>query len=71
MPWPLQVKLKSLDDEIASGAYGEVGSTKARLVKPLRKALAKDRLGPGERLPGFSVCVQHAVPWTLHSSSWI
>ena len=44
---PTQLKLKSLDDEILSGTYGDEGSTKARLVRPLRKLLAKDRIGPG------------------------
>ena len=44
---PIQLKLKSLDDEILSGTYGDEGSTKARLVRPLRKLLAKDRIGPG------------------------
>ena len=44
-PTPTQKQIKSLDDEIASGQYGDVGSTKARLAKPLRKLLA--RSGPG------------------------
>ena len=45
----MQRQQKSLDDEILSGTYGDEGSTKARLVQPLRKLLAKDRLGPGAR----------------------
>lgn len=37
-----------LDSRIASGEFSDTGSTKERLTRPLRKALAKDPIGPGE-----------------------
>ena len=37
----------SLDSRILSGEFTDEGSTKEKLTRPLRKALAKDPLGPG------------------------
>ncbi|KAL6779702.1 CYP97A5 [Auxenochlorella protothecoides x Auxenochlorella symbiontica] len=39
-----------LDSRIASGEFSDTGSTKERLTRPLRKALAKDPIGPGRAL---------------------
>ncbi|KAI8106875.1 hypothetical protein M9434_001529 [Picochlorum sp. BPE23] len=40
----------SLDDRIASGEFDDSGSTKEKMTRPLRKALAKDPLGVGRAL---------------------
>ena len=40
----------SLDDRIASGEFDDSGSTKEKITRPLRKALAKDPLGVGRAL---------------------
>ncbi len=37
----------SLDSRILSGEFTDEGSTKEKLTRPLRKALAKDPVGPG------------------------
>lgn len=37
----------SLDKRILSGEFTDEGSTKEKLTRPLRKALAKDPVGPG------------------------
>jgi hypothetical protein len=37
----------SLDDRIASGEFTDAGSTKERMTRPLRKALASDPTGFG------------------------
>lgn len=58
-PSPTEKQIKSLDDEITSGQYGDVGSTKARLAKPLRKLLAQTP-GPGALKP-------HALHLNGHS----
>ena len=39
---------ENLEDRIASGEFDDSGSTKEQLLRPLRKLLAKDTLGPGE-----------------------
>ena len=39
--------LSELDARILSGAYSDVGSTKDRLSRPLRRVLVKDHIGPG------------------------
>ena len=47
----LDVRLGSgLDERILSGEFGDEGSTKERLLRPLRKLLARDRIGPGDLL---------------------
>ena len=38
---------KALEDRIAAGEFTDKGSTKERLTRPLRRALAADPLGPG------------------------
>nr|AGN27239.1 CYP97A1 [Parachlorella kessleri] len=48
-----KAKLKlgeNLDDRIMSGEFSDVGSTKERLTRPLRKLLAQDPIGPGRVL---------------------
>lgn len=45
---------QDLDDRIASGEFSDVGSTKERLTRPLRKALAADPIGPGVLLQGLA-----------------
>lgn len=40
--------IQSLDERIASGEFSDVGSTKERLTRPLRRTLAKDPVGIGE-----------------------
>jgi hypothetical protein len=44
---------RSLDERIASGEFDDSGSTKERLTRPLRRALAKDPLGPGRAAAYF------------------
>jgi hypothetical protein len=44
----------SLEDRIASGEFGDSGSTKEKLTRPVRKALAQDPTGIG-------ACVVHAL----------
>lgn len=41
------VKKGSLEERIASGEFTDAGSTKERLTRPIRRALAKDPVGPG------------------------
>lgn len=41
------LKKGSLDERIASGEFTDAGSTKERLTRPIRRALAKDPVGPG------------------------
>ena len=49
---PLDLKLGlGLDERILSGEFGDEGSTKERLLRPLRKLLARDRVGPGTAIP--------------------
>ncbi|KAL4447666.1 hypothetical protein ABPG75_004885 [Micractinium tetrahymenae] len=43
-------KMSSLEERIASGEFTDAGSTKERLTRPLRRALAKDPVGPGRAL---------------------
>ena len=40
----------SLDERISSGEFTDSGSTKERASRPVRKFLAQDPFGPGERL---------------------
>ena len=40
--------MSELDARIKAGVYSDVGSTKDRLSRPLRRVLAKDPIGPGE-----------------------
>jgi hypothetical protein len=40
----------SLDERISSGEFTDAGSTKERASRPVRKFLAKDPVGPGERI---------------------
>jgi hypothetical protein len=37
----------TLDDRILSGEFTDAGSTKDKITRPFRKALAQDPLGPG------------------------
>ena len=37
----------SLDDRIAAGEFSDVGSTKERMTRPLRRILAQDPVGIG------------------------
>ncbi len=39
----------ALDDRIAAGEFSDVGSTKERMTRPLRKVLAQDPVGIGEQ----------------------
>jgi hypothetical protein len=39
----------SLDDRIAAGEFTDVGSTKERLTRPIRRVLAQDPVGAGAR----------------------
>ncbi len=39
--------MSELDARIKAGVYSDVGSTKDRLSRPLRRVLAKDPIGPG------------------------
>lgn len=39
---------QSLEDRIAAGEFSDVGSTKERLTRPIRRALAQDPIGIGE-----------------------
>lgn len=41
---------QDLDDRILSGEFSDVGSTKERITRPLRKVLAMDPIGPGAAL---------------------
>ncbi len=47
----------SLDERIASGEFTDAGSTKERLTRPLRRALAKDPVGPGAPLGLAALCM--------------
>ena len=38
----------SLEDRILSGEFSNQGSTKEKVLRPVRQALAKDPLGPGK-----------------------
>ena len=40
----------SLEDRILSGEFSNQGSTKEKVLRPVRQALAKDPLGPGKSL---------------------
>lgn len=40
----------SLEDRILSGEFSNQGSTKEKVLRPVRQALAKDPLGPGMSL---------------------
>ncbi len=44
----------SLEDRILSGEFSHQGSTKEKVLRPVRQALAKDPLGPGK-----SLCLYH------------
>ncbi|CAK0785609.1 hypothetical protein CVIRNUC_008820 [Coccomyxa viridis] len=44
------VSNKSLDERILSGEFTDQGSTKERITRPIRKALAKDPVGPGRNI---------------------
>ena len=52
--------LSALDARILSGAYSDTGSTKDRLSRPLRRALVKDRAGPGALCEGQGPVYSHA-----------
>ena len=39
--------MSELDARIKAGVYSDIGSTKDRITRPLRRALAKDPIGPG------------------------
>ncbi len=43
-----QAKSEDLDERIMSGEFTDQGSTKEKLTRPIRKALAKDPVGIGE-----------------------
>ena len=43
----LDRKGASLEDRISSGEFSDQGSTKEKLLRPVRQALAKDPFGPG------------------------
>lgn len=45
---PEPPKEASLEERIASGQYTDSGSTKEKLTRPIRQALAKDPVGLGE-----------------------
>lgn len=46
----LDLKGGSLEDRILSGEFSNQGSTKEKVLRPVRQALAKDPLGPGMSL---------------------
>ena len=53
----------SLEDRISSGEFSDQGSTKEKLLRPVRQALAKDPFGPGmcfsQLLRFLAVCCVH------------
>ena len=46
---------QSLDERISSGEFTDVGSTKDRLIRPIRELLARDPFGPGRHLPACAL----------------
>lgn len=62
-------KGSDLDARIESGEFGDVGSTKEQLTRPIRKALANDPLGIGALhgtwMPGGNNSYA-AWPWRMH-----
>lgn len=64
-------KGSDLDARIESGEFGDVGSTKEQLTRPIRKALANDPLGIGalhrtwDPIPGGNNSCS-AWPWRMH-----
>ena len=58
----------SLEDRILSGEFSNQGSTKEKVLRPIRQALAKDPLGPGRfKHPGFAHCTTYIV--VLHCNA--
>ena len=51
-----KIDADSLAERIASGQYTDSGSTKEKITRPLRQALAKDPLGLGEMRRRVRVC---------------
>ena len=56
----------SLEDRILSGEFSNQGSTKEKLLRPVRQALAKDPLGPGTYKQSCYAGTVHRVCTTLH-----
>ena len=52
----------SLEDRIASGEFGKSKLTKERALRPVRRALAKDPIGPGVHVRA-QVLLQDNITW--------
>ena len=54
----------SLDERIASGEFDDSGSTKEKMTRPIRKALAKEPLGIGRVLSMWlaKLCLLYTSP---------
>ena len=62
--------MSELDARIQAGVYGDVGSTKDRLSRPLRQVLVKDQVGPGVHCHGHDKGVlSQGEPWSGSGSA--